>query len=96
MTTTKPKAMIHAAEGGTPTMIGPPKELIHLLAALLCEILRGDLSQWDYAQDEFFAAFKQNESTGRTILRWVNYVAKGVIVGLALFGSVCLGLLLAK
>ena len=92
----KPKAMIHAAEGGIPTMIGTPRELIHLLATLLCEILRGDLSQWDYALDEIFAAFKQNESTGRTILRWVNYVAKGVIVALALFGSVCLGVLAAR
>lgn len=93
---TKPKAMIHAAEGGVPTMVGTPKALIHLLATLLCEILRGDLSQWDSAYDEIYWAFKQNESTGRTILRWVNYVAKGIIVGLALFGAVCLGLLAAK
>lgn len=92
----KPKAMIHAAEGGVPTMIGTPRELIHLLATLLCEILRGDLSQWDYAHDEIFAAFKQNESTGRAILRWVNYIAKGIIVGLAMYGSVCLGMMMAR
>lgn len=92
----KPKAFVHVIEGGVPTLNGTPKALIHLIASLLCTMLQRDPSQWDYAHDEIFAAFKANESTGRTILRWVNYIAKGIIVGLAMFGSVMLGLLLAR
>jgi hypothetical protein len=92
----KPKAFVHVVEGGVPTLNGSPKALIHLIASLLCTMLQRDPSLWDCAQDEVFAAFKQNESTGRTILRWVNYIAKGIIVALALFGSVCLGVMLAK
>ena len=92
----KPRAFIHVVEGGTPTLNGSHKALIHLIATLLCAMLQRDPSQWDFAQDEIFAAFKANESTGRTILRWVNYIAKGIIVGLALFGSVCLGMLLSR
>lgn len=92
----KPKAFVHVVEGGVPTLNGSPKALIHLIASLLCTMLQRDPSQWNFAQDEVFAAFKRNESTGRTILRWVNYIAKGIIVALALFGSVCLGMLLSR
>jgi len=96
MTKEKPKAFIHAVEGGVPTFSGSTKALLHLVASLLCELLRMDITLWDDAHDEIFAAFKANESTGRTILRWVNYIAKGIIVGLALYGSVCLGLMLSR
>lgn len=92
----KPHAFIHVVEGGVPTLNGSPKALIRLIASLLCAVLQRDPSQWDYAHDEIFTAFRQNETTGRTVLRWANYIAKGVIVALALFGSVCLGILLAR
>lgn len=92
----KPKAFVHAVDGGMPTLNGSPKALIHLIASLLCTMLQRDPSQWDFAQDEVFAAFKQNESTGRTILRWVNYIAKGIIVALAMYGSVMLGIALSR
>lgn len=92
----KPRAFIHAIEGGVPTLNGSPAALIHLIAALLSTMLEKEPDQWGYAEAEVFSAFRQNESTGRTVLRWVNYVAKGIIVGLAMYGAVCLGLMLSR
>lgn len=92
----KPRAFIHVIEGGVPTLNGSPKALIRLIASLLSTMLEREPDQWGYAEDEIFAAFRENESTGRVILRWVNYIAKGIIVGLALYGSVCLGLMLSR
>lgn len=92
----KPKAFIHAVEGGAPTLNGSPKAIIHLIAAMLCTMLQRDPNLWGCAEDEIFAAFRQNETAGRKILRWVNWIAKGIIVGLAMFGSVCLGMLLTR
>lgn len=92
----KPIAFVHAIEGGVPTLNGSPKALIRLIASLLSVMLEKNPDLWDDAHDEVFAAFKANESTGRAILRWVNYIAKGIIVGLALYGSVCLGLMLSR
>ena len=93
---TKPKAFVHVVEGGMPTLNGSPKALIRLIASLMSVMLQRDPSLWDYAYEETWAAFKANETTGRAILRWVNYVAKGIVVGLALYGSVMLGLMLSR
>ena len=92
----KPKAFVHAVEGGVPTLNGKPTALIRLIASLLSTMLQRDPRMWDYAYGEVWDAFKQNESTGRTVLRWLNYIAKGIIVGLALFGAVCLGMLMSR
>ena len=92
----KQKAFIHIVDGGVPAFGGSSKDLIRLIASMLCRILSNDPSQWGYACDEIHEAFIASETTGRTILRWVNYIAKGLIVGLAMFGSVMLGLTLTR